>query len=137
MLSAMRKAAKKILEPSRLRHIDGGFSFIPHRFLTDGFLASLTQTELLLYLFLVLVSDRYGLSFYSYDSICSLLQLSADDYMEARDGLIEKDLIAFDGTIFQVLELPQRPRQTGALERRRSQIATLIRQSLGEGQGGR
>ena len=133
----MRKAAKKILEPSRLRHIDGGFSFIPHRFLTDGFLASLTQTELLLYLFLVLVSDRYGLSFYSYDSICSLLQLSTDDYMEARDGLMEKDLIAFDGTLFQVLDLPQRPRQTGALERRRSQIATLIRQSLGEGQGGR
>lgn len=133
----MRKVAKKILEPSRLRHIDGGFSFIPHRFLTDGFLASLTQTELLLYLFLVLVSDRYGLSFYSYDSICSLLQLSADDYMEARDGLMEKDLIAFDGTLFQVLELPQRPRQTGALERRRSQIATLIRQSLGEGHGGR
>ena len=137
MLSAMRKVAKKILEPSRLRHIDGGFSFIPHRFLTDGFLASLTQTELLLYLFLVLVSDRYGLSFYSYDSICSLLQLSADDYMEARDGLMEKDLIAFDGTLFQVLDLPQRPRQTVALERRRSQIATLIRQSLGEGQGGR
>ena len=133
----MRKAAKKILEPSRLRHIDGGFSFIPHRFLTDGFLASLTQTELLLYLFLVLVSDRYGLSFYSYDSICSLLQLSTDDYMEARDGLMEKDLIAFDGTLFQVLDLPQRPRQTVALERRRSQIATLIRQSLGEGQGGR
>ena len=133
----MRKAAKKILEPSRLRHIDGGFSFIPHRFLTDGFLASLTQTELLLYLFLVLVSDRYGLSFYSYDSICSLLQLSVDDYMEARDGLMEKDLIAFDGTLFQVLDLPQRPRQTVALERRRSQIATLIRQSLGEGQGGR
>ena len=133
----MRKAAKKILEPSRLRHIDGGFSFIPHRFLTGGFLAQLNQTELLLYLFLVLVSDRYGLSFYSYDSICSLLQLSADDYMEARDGLMEKDLIAFDGTLFQVLDLPQRPRQTGALERRRSQIATLIRQSLGEGQGGR
>ena len=133
----MRKAAKKILEPSRLRHIDGGFSFIPHRFLTGGFLAQLNQKELLLYLFLVLVSDRYGLSFYSYDSICSLLQLSADDYMEARDGLMEKDLIAFDGTLFQVLDLPQRPRQTGALERRRSQIATLIRQSLGEGQGGR
>jgi len=137
MLSAMRKVAKKILEPSRLRHIDGGFSFIPHRFLTDGFLASLTQTELLLYLFLVLVSDRYGLSFYSYDSICSLLQLSADDYMEARDGLMEKDLIAFDGIIFQVLELPQRPRQTVALERQRSQVANLIRQSLAEGQGGR
>jgi hypothetical protein len=100
---------KRLLDPKRIRRIDGGFSFIPHRFLTDGFLASLDQKELLLYLFLVLVSDRHGLSFYSYDSICCLLKLSLDHYMEARDGLIERDLIAFDGTIFQVLELPCAP----------------------------
>jgi len=141
MLVRDRKGAtmikKKILKPMRIRSIDGGFSFIPHRFLTGGFLAQLNQKELLLYLFLVLVSDRHGLSFYGYDATCSLLHLTLDEYREARDGLIEKDLIAFDGTLFQVLELPQRPRQTGALERRRSQIATLIRQSLGEGQGGR
>jgi hypothetical protein len=79
---------KKIIDPNRLRHIDGGFSFIPHRFLTDGFLASLNQKELLLYFFLVLASDRHGLSFYSYDAICCLLQLSVDEYVEARDGLI-------------------------------------------------
>ena len=47
---------KKLLNSKRLRRIDGGFSFIPHRFLTDGFLASLSQRELLLYLFHVLVS---------------------------------------------------------------------------------
>ncbi len=98
--------AKKILNPNRLRHIKGGFSFIPHRFLTDGFLASLSQTELLLYLFLVLVGDRHGVSFYAYDSICTLLQFSLEDYIEARNGLIENDLIAFDGAIFQVLDLP-------------------------------
>ena len=97
---------KKILDPNRVRYIERGFSFIPHRFLTEGFLASLSQKELLLYFFLVLVSDRHGLSFYSYDAICSLLQLSVDDYIGARDGLIEKDLIAFDGTLFQVLDLP-------------------------------
>jgi hypothetical protein len=100
---------KKILDPHRVRCIERGFSFIPHRFLTDGFLASLDQRELLLYFFLVLVSDRQGLSFYSYDAICSLLQLSVDDYLLARDGLIEKDLIAFDGTLFQVLDLPATP----------------------------
>ena len=71
--------AKKILNPDRLRHIKGGFSFIPHRFLTDGFLASLSQTEILLYLFLVLVGDRHGVSFYAYDSICTLLQFSLED----------------------------------------------------------
>ena len=100
---------KKIINPERVRRIEGGFSFIPHRFITDGFLTSLTQKELLLYLFLVLVSDRYGLSFYSYDSICSLLQLSLDQYIDARNGLMEKDMISFDGTIFQVLDLPLKP----------------------------
>lgn len=102
---------KKILNANRLRRIDGGFSFVPHRFLTDGFLASLSQKEILLYLFLVLASDRHGLSFYSYDAICSLLELSCDEYIEARDGLMDKDLIAFDGTIFQVLDLPSQPVQ--------------------------
>ena len=100
---------KKILNPDRIRQIRGGFSFIPHRFLTDGFLKTLSQQQLLLYIFLVLAADRYGLSFYSYDRICSLLQLSLEQYIEARNALIEKDLIAFDGTLFQVLQLPATP----------------------------
>jgi len=100
---------KKIINPDRIRSIKGGFSFIPHRFVTDGFLTSLNQTQLLLYLFLVLVSDRFGLSYYAYDSICSLLQLTLDDYIQARDSLLKKDLIAFDGTLFQVLQLPAKP----------------------------
>jgi len=101
---------KKVLNTDRIRRINGGFSFIPHRFVTDGFVSSLNRQQLLLYLFFVLVSDRHGLSFYSYDSICSLLQMRIDEYIEARDNLIQKDLIAFDGTLFQVLELPPRPR---------------------------
>ena len=117
---------KKVLEPNRVRRIDGGFSFIPHRFLTDGFLASLNQKEILLYLFLVLVSDRYGLSFYSYDAICSLLQVCVDDYIKARDGLVRKDLIAFDGTLFQVLDLPKQP----VISQYRRHIRTAIQQSL-------
>ena len=135
---------KRVLNAERVRRIAGGFSFIPHRFLTDGFLASLNQRELLLYLLLVLVSDRFGLSFYGYDTICSLLQFSLDQYIEARDGLIRKDLIAFDGTIFQVLDLPPKPLQTVATKlspsskrrKYRSQIKTLIQQSLWEAQGG-
>ena len=127
---------KRLLNSQRIRRIDGGFSFIPHRFLTDGFLATLNQEELLLYLFLVLVSDRHGLSFYSYDAICSLLRFSLDGYIEARDGLIEKDLIAFDGTIFQVLDLPQVPVQTRVSDDG-ADIGRLIRQSLRGAKGGR
>jgi hypothetical protein len=97
---------KKVLNPKRVRKINGGFSFIPHRFLTDGFLASLNPHELLLYFFLVLAGDRNGISFYSYDKICTLLQMHLERYIMARDDLIDKDLIAFNGTLFQVLDLP-------------------------------
>ena len=123
---------KKVLNPNRMRRIERGFSFIPHRFLTDGFLASLNQKELLLYFFLVLVSDRHGLSFYSYDAMCSLIQLSVDDYLRARDVLIEKDLIAFDGTLFQVLDLPSHPLRGTRKNSHQEQdkVAGLIRQSL-------
>lgn len=123
---------KKLLNPNRVRRIDGGFSFVPHRFLTDGFLASLTQKELLLYLFLVLVSDRSGLSFYSYDVICSLLQITVDQYIEARNGLMEKDLIDFDGTLFQVLDLPAKPIASTNHKEDPAAISQLIRQSLKE-----
>jgi hypothetical protein len=126
---------KKVLDPHRVRCIERGFSFIPHRFLTEGFLASLEQRELLLYFFLVLVSDRQGLSFYSCDAICSLLQLSVDDYLLARDGLIEKDLLAFDGTLFQVLDLPAKPPSPVRREEtpRQHEVRRLIRHAL---QGG-
>jgi len=123
---------KKILNKERVRRIHGGFSFIPHRFLTDGFLTSLNQKELLLYFFLVLVSDRHGVSFYAYDSICSLLQLTLDDYLKARDGLIKKDLIAFDGTLFQVLALPPEPISGDTVNQDPAIIAQVIRQSLQE-----
>jgi hypothetical protein len=100
---------KKILVAERVRTIDSGFSFIPHRFLCDGFFASLIPHELLLYFLLVLAGDRNGVSFYRYDKICTLLQMTLDRYIMARDSLIGKDLIAFDGTLFQVLQLPKKP----------------------------
>ena len=100
---------KTILNEQRVRPIDGGFSFIPHRFLTGGFLTALDPDQLLLYFFLVMAGDRNGLSFYSYDSICTLLKISVDQYLKARDALMEYDLIAFNGTIFQVLDLPKAP----------------------------
>jgi hypothetical protein len=128
---------KKIINPERIRRIEGGFSFIPHRFITDGFLTFLTQKELLLYLFLVLVSDRHGLSYYAYDSICSLLRFTLDQYIEARNGLMDKDMISFDGTLFQVLDLPSKPNHTSQYgsskqDKEPASIPRLIRRSLKE-----
>lgn len=93
--------------PERVRKISGSFAFFEHRFLHDGFWADLDHYQLLLYLFLVMVADRFGLSYYSYDKICTLLRLSVDEYIAARNALIQKDLLAFDGRLFQVLSLPK------------------------------
>ena len=103
---------KAPLDQDRVRKITGSFAFIEHRFLRHGFFSVLTHHALLLYVFLVLVADRHGLSYYSYDKICILLRITLDDYIIARDALIEKDLIAFNGHLFQVLSLPQTPMAT-------------------------
>ena len=99
---------KFIIESERVRKINGSFAFIEHRFLRDGFFESITHNELLLYFFLVLVSNRKGISWYGYDKICEILQWMPQEYIEARNGLIDKDLIAFSGCVFQVLELPEK-----------------------------
>jgi hypothetical protein len=98
------------IRPDRLRRIgDDTFAFVPHRFLRDGFLATLAADEAALYLFLVLAADRNGISFYGYDRICSGLELTLERYIRVRDALIDKDLVAFDGRRFQVLSLPDKP----------------------------
>ena len=98
---------KKVLAPARVRKTGKSFCFISHRFLTDGFLQALTRHELALYVFLVLASDRNGLSFYGDKTICSILGLKDDEYIFARSCLIHRDLIMYDGTLFQVLFLPE------------------------------
>ena len=124
---------KRILNRKRIRRISSGFSFIPHRFITGGFLQSLGREEMVLYFFLVLVGDRHGLSFYSYDSICNLLGLDLSEYLGARNRLIEKDLICFNDNIFQVLSLPDKPVQVTVSEDDPATVRHLIMQSLKEG----
>jgi len=126
--------------PDRVRKIGkDGFAFIPNRFLHEGFFAALGADELLLYFLLVVAGNRRGLSFYHYDSLCELLQWPVERYLTARKALVDKDLIAFDGTRFQVLELPEKPpAPRGALtdeasleEHDPATIRGLIRSSLG------
>jgi hypothetical protein len=104
------RCGKPPIYPDRVRRIDKrGFAFVPGRFLHDGFLASLSHIERSLYLFLLLAGDRAGVSFYSYDRICTDLQITPDEYVLARNRLIDMDLLAFDGKYFQVLSLPEQP----------------------------
>ena len=98
---------KEPIVPQRIRTIHGSFAWIPHFFLRNGFWCNMSHHELLLYLFLVLAADRKGLSYYSFDKICSIVNFNTDEYILARNELIDKDLIAFDGHLFQVLSLPE------------------------------
>jgi hypothetical protein len=100
---------KSPLCPERVRKIPGSVACIEHRCIRNGFWSRLSQHELLLSVFLVLVADRHGLSYDSFDKICALLPRSLDDDLLARHALIKQDLIAFDGHLFPVLSLPLTP----------------------------
>lgn len=127
---------KTVLSPKRVRSISGSFAFIEHRFLRDGFFDALSHHELLLYLFLLLAGDRNGVSFYCYDRICAHLRIPVNIYIQARDALIQKDLLAFDGTLFQVLSLPNGPcidTRTHIQKQDPAAIRSIINQSLSGG----
>jgi hypothetical protein len=93
---AMPKPRYHIPEPQRLRRITGSFAWIDHRLLRNGYLAVMTHEELGLYLFLALVADRHGVSFYRQEKICDLLGLDDQAFVVARDRLVELQLVAFE-----------------------------------------
>jgi hypothetical protein len=105
----MAMQSKRVLDSGRIRKIEGSFSWIDHRFITGGFLRDLSTLEILLYLFLVAVSDRNGLSFYYDDRIASLLKIDLAALGQAREGLVLRSLIAYEPPLYQVLSLPPRP----------------------------
>ena len=128
------------IRPDRVRRIGpDGFAFVPNRLLRDGFFAALSPAERELYFLLVLAGDRNGVSFYHYDSLCSLLQMELESYLRARNALIARDLIAYDGTRFQVLSLPDPAAAHSTRELRtpedfaeqdRATIRSLVRRSF-------
>lgn len=99
--------------PDRRRSIRGSFSWIDHRFLREGFDEGLTRLEKLFYFVLVAVSNQDGVSFYSDARLAELLEIRFPHELEgARKELVARDLIAYEGGIYQVLDLPAgSPRQ--------------------------
>ena len=100
---------KQIIDRKRIRKINGSFSWIDHRFITGGFIEDMSTCEILLYFFLVAVSDRNGVSFYHDDRICRILKIDLGDLGKARDGLIQRSLLAYKFPVYQVLALPEKP----------------------------
>ena len=97
---------KRILVAERLRRPPAtGWSWLDRRFLREHGDA-LSRDAVLLYLFLAAVSDRHGLSFYSDNTLSSRLRLATPALEHARQELLERDLIAHELPLVQVLSLP-------------------------------
>ena len=97
---------KRILVPQRLRRPPTtGWSWLDRRFLREHG-DYLSREAVLLYLFLAAVADRHGLSFYSDATLACRLRLSQPVLAQAREELLNRDLIAHELPLVQVLSLP-------------------------------
>lgn len=92
------------IDAARIRRIEGSFSWIDHRFIP--MMAELSRNENLLYLWLVAVGDRCGLSFYSDEKTASRIKIAVGEIEAARRALIAKGFIAYRDGVSQVLSLP-------------------------------
>ena len=72
-----------------------------------GFLKSLNPEALCLYVFLCVVADRRGRSWYSDSRLLQLVRLTCVN--SARTTLIEAGLVAWDTPVYSVLNVPAMP----------------------------
>src|SRR5208282_6075889 len=102
----MSMIQKRILVGERLRRPPTtGWSWVDRRFLREHG-DYLSREAMLLYLFLAAVADRHGLSFYSDHTLSSRLRLAQPTLQQARQELLDRDLIAYQLPLVQVLSLP-------------------------------
>lgn len=71
------------------------YSIVDHALLRSGYLARMSQNALALYLFLIVVGDKNGRSFYSNRSIGGILRLSPPELATARAKLVSAGLIEY------------------------------------------
>ena len=85
-----------IPQPKKTRNIKGSFAWIDHRLMRNGFIGVMTHQDIALYLFLILVADKNGVSFYRKEKICEAVSLDFSQFEIARDRLINMKLVAFE-----------------------------------------
>lgn len=88
-----------------MRSVPRQFSWVDQRLVREGLMRGQSAEALSLYLFLVVVGDGQGLSYYSDSSICSHLSLTPVSLKAARAQLEGCGLIAYRKPFYQVLAL--------------------------------
>lgn len=103
------------------------YSIVDHHLLHGGFLARLTHAALSLYLFLCVVGDKEGMSYYGDASVARILRFSKQEIDLARSELVASRLIEYRRPYTHVLCLtkpskmapracPPRPVRTPAFQ---------------------
>jgi hypothetical protein len=84
------------------------YSIIDHQILHGRYLHRLSHESMILYLFLVVVGDRQGRSFYSDQLITEILRLTVSALHHAREELISEALISYRRPYWEVKNIAPR-----------------------------
>jgi hypothetical protein len=99
------RTPREAVVSDRIRGIKGGFGWVDHRLVREHYVERCSNGALALYLFLVVVSDGDGVSWWSERSLASRLGMEPDRLRQARSELEAADLVAYEPPVWQVLEL--------------------------------
>lgn len=121
---------KRVLCPEAVRSLPARFSWVDQRLVRDRHIERCDAPALALYLMLVTVADRQGLSYYSDATLCHCLSLEPQALINARAGLIRARLIAYEPPLYQVLALDWPARELSVDELR--ERWRRLREALGK-----
>jgi hypothetical protein len=96
---------KRPISLAKLRTVPKQFSWVDQRVVRERYIDQLSHEACALYLFLVTVADAQGLSFYSETSLCQRLAMTPAVLRQARQALMQCDLVAYERPLYQVLGL--------------------------------
>ena len=100
--------------PAQLRRVPSQFSWVDQRLVREHLIDQLSHEACALYLFLVMVADAQGLSYYADRSLCQRLSMSAPLLRQARQLLIQQGLVAYRQPLYQVLALGAQEQEDSA-----------------------
>jgi hypothetical protein len=108
------------------------FAPIDRRLVYDSHICRMSHQQIILYLFLHVVSDVRGLSYYSDERIGQYLHLSLEQLRQARRGLLHTQYILYHRPIYQILDLPASA-EAGPLRRKADSIPRTPRRNADAG----
>lgn len=98
---------KRILCPERLRKLPNQWSWVDQRLVRLDSIPRCDARAWAMYLFLITVGDKNGLSYYADSSISEWLGLNEEEIKISRRILINANLIVYQNSLYQVLSLPE------------------------------